>query len=161
MALILFLLFLLTPLIEIAVFIKVGSLVGLWPTLAVVIFTAVLGAALWRAQGLSTWARAQDALNRGELPLREVTDGAFLLVAGALLLTPGFFTDTIGFLLLVPPFRRWLAAIIYRHMRAQMDIHVVNAGGPGRSPNHGPEAGPSGGRHRGTTIEGEVRDQDE
>ena len=104
MALILFLLFLLTPLIEIAVFIEVGSLIGLWPTLGVVVLTAVLGAALWRAQGLSTWARAQETLRAGELPVREVTDGAFLLVAGALLLTPGLVTDAIGFLLLVPAF---------------------------------------------------------
>jgi len=161
MALILFLLFLLTPIIEIAIFIKVGSLFGLWPTLAIVIITAVLGAALWRAQGLSTLARAQDALNRGELPLREVTDGAFLLVAGALLLTPGFFTDTVGFLLLVPPFRHWLAGMIYRHLRANMDIHVVNADGPDFGPGRNPGSGPSGGRHGGTTIEGEVREQDE
>lgn len=148
MGLILFVLFLLTPLIEIAVFIQVGGVIGLWPTIAVVIFTAVLGAALWRAQGLSTWARAQQALNRGELPAREMTDGAFLLVAGALLLTPGLVTDAIGFLLLVPPIRHWLAAIVFRHLRAHMEVHVVNAGGPSGAP------------HRGPTIEGDAQERD-
>lgn len=152
MGLILFLLFLLTPLIEIAVFIQVGGVIGLWPTLAVVVITAVLGAALWRAQGLATWARAQEALNRGELPMREVTDGAFLLVAGALLLTPGFVTDSIGFLLFVPPFRHWLAGIVFRHLRSRMHVHVVNEpGGPG---------GPYDGGHGGPTIEGEATERD-
>ena len=144
---ILFLLFLLTPLVEIAAFIQVGGLIGLWPTLAVVILTAVVGAALWRAQGVATWARAQDALNRGELPVREVTDGAFLLVAGALLLTPGFVTDAIGFLLLVPPIRLWLAGIVFRHLSRRVDIHVVNHG-------TGPHAG------GGPTINGEARERD-
>jgi UPF0716 protein FxsA len=148
MALILFLLFLLTPLLEIAIFIQVGSLIGLWPTLAVVVITAVLGAALWRAQGLSTWARARASLNRGELPVREVTDGAFLLVAGALLLTPGLFTDTIGFLLLVPPVRRVLAGLILRYLRAHMEVHVVNTQDPSRDPHGGP------------TIEGDARERD-
>lgn len=144
MALILFLLFLLTPLLEIAVFIQVGGLIGLWPTLAVVIFTALLGAALWRAQGLATWARARASLDRGELPVREVTDGAFLLVAGALLLTPGFVTDAIGFLLFVPPFRHWLAAIVFRHLKSRVDVHVVNDPGAPHRP------------HRGPTIEGDT-----
>jgi len=148
MGLILFFLFLLTPLIEIAVFIQVGGAIGLWPTIAVVIFTAVLGAALWRAQGLSTWARAQATLNRGEVPAREMTDGAFLLVAGALLLTPGLVTDAIGFLLLVPPIRHWLAAIVFRHLRAHMEVHVVNPRGPGADAPRGP------------TIEGDAQERD-
>jgi UPF0716 protein FxsA len=152
MALILFLLFLLTPLVEIAVFIKVGGLIGLWPTLGVVIFTAVLGAALWRAQGLSTWAKARASLDRGELPVREVTDGAFLLVAGALLLTPGLVTDSIGFLLLVPPIRRWLAKIILRYLRDHAEVHVVNGGGRPRGPRGGPYGGP--------TIDGEAHERD-
>jgi len=148
MALILFLLFLLTPIIEIAIFIEVGSLIGLWSTLAVVVITAIVGAALWRAQGISTWRKAQIALNRGELPLREVGDGAFLLVAGTLLLTPGLMTDGIGFLLLVPPIRQWLAQIIFRYLRARMDIHVVNPGSPGQGANGAP------------TIEGEAEERD-
>ena len=81
-----------------------------------------------------------------------MTDGAFLLIAGALLLTPGLVTDAIGFLLLVPPIRHWLAAIVFRHLRAHMDVHVVNAGG---SPH-----GPGGGAHRGPTIEGEATERD-
>jgi len=148
MALILFLLFLITPLVEIAVFIEVGTLIGLWPTLAVVVLTAIAGAALWRAQGLSTWARAQAALNQGEVPIREIGDGAFLLVAGALLLTPGLVTDAIGFLLLVPPVRRSLAVLIYRYLRARMDVHVARP----QSDRPGPHGGP--------TIEGQAEERD-
>jgi len=156
MVLILFLLFLLTPLLEIAVFIKVGGLIGLWPTLGIVIVTAILGAALWRAQGISTWARARAALDQGEIPVREVTDGAFLLVAGALLLTPGLVTDSIGFLLLVPPIRRWLGKHIFRYMQARVKVHVVNSGGgPG-----GDRGGYRGGYRGGPTIDGEARERD-
>ncbi len=147
MGLILFLAFLLTPLVEIAVFVKVGGAIGLVPTLAIVILTAMLGAALWRAQGLSTWARAQEALNRGELPLQEVADGAFLIVAGALLLTPGFVTDTFGFLLFVPPIRHWLARIVFEALRKNVEVHVVRP------------RGPSGGA--GPVIEGDAVEVDE
>ncbi len=143
MGYILFLAFLITPLIEIATFIEVGGLIGLWPTIAVVIFTAVLGAWLWRLQGLSTMARAQEALNRGELPVKEIRDGAFLLVAGALLLTPGFFTDAIGFLLFIPPVRAALAHLIFKHMKGRMNVHVHTQGmGPDGAPHSPPGSGP-------------------
>ena len=81
------------PLIEIALFIQVGGIIGLWPTIAVVIFTAVAGAALLRHQGLGALSRLQESLERGEAPLDPVFDGFCLLAAGMLLLTPGFFTD--------------------------------------------------------------------
>lgn len=156
MGLILFLAFLLTPIVEIGVFVQVGGAIGLVPTLAIVILTAMLGAALWRAQGLSTWMRAQDALNRGELPLREVADGAFLIVAGALLLTPGFVTDGLGFLLFVPPFRHFLAKIVFEAMRKNVNIHVVHPGGAGR-----PGAGRGPGSGRGPVIDGDAVEIDE
>lgn len=152
LALILFLAFLIVPLIEIATFIQVGGLIGVWPTIATVIITAVLGAWLWRLQGLSTLRSAQEALNRGELPVREISDGAFLLVAGALLLTPGFVTDAVGFALLIPPVRHVLARWFFRHMQARMEVHVVR-GGP-RGP-HGPHGrGPNG--RGGPVIDGEA-----
>ncbi len=106
---ILFLLFLCIPLIEIYLLIQVGEVIGALPTIFMVVFTAVLGVALLRWQGLVTLTRMQAAMARGELPAVTMIEGVFLLVAGALLLTPGFFTDAIGFALLIPPLRQSLA----------------------------------------------------
>jgi UPF0716 protein FxsA len=100
--------FLVVPLIEIALFIQIGGLIGLWPTLALIVLTAVAGAGLVRAQGLGVLDRARAALAREQAPVFELFEGLCLLVAGALLLTPGFFTDTCGALLLVPGMRRRL-----------------------------------------------------
>lgn len=111
---ILFLLFLTIPLVEIYLLIKVGGVIGAPMTIFLVVFTAVLGAWLLRIQGFSTLRRIQQTLNQGGLPAVELLEGALLLVAGALLLTPGFFTDAIGFACLVPAFRR---AMIMRAMR--------------------------------------------
>ncbi len=106
---ILFLLFLTIPLIEIYLLIQVGEVIGALPTIFMVVFTAVLGVALLRWQGLVTLTRVQVAMARGELPAVAMIEGVFLLVAGALLLTPGFFTDAIGFVLLIPLIRQSLA----------------------------------------------------
>ncbi len=96
------------PLVEIAVFIQVGGWLGLVPTLIIVIATAVIGTALLRRQGLTTLARARDNMDRGVLPMVEIFDGVCLLLAGALLLTPGFVTDALGAVLLMPPARQYL-----------------------------------------------------
>ncbi len=111
----LFLLFLAVPLLEIYLLIKAGTIIGAFPTVALVVFTALLGAFLLRLQGLSTMNRMRANMMQGKLPAMEIMEGAALLVAGGLLLTPGFFTDAIGFLLLIPPLRRyWLLKIINR-----------------------------------------------
>ncbi len=102
----LFLIFLVVPLVEIFFLIKIGSIVGAGMTIFLVVFTAMLGAFLVRAQGFSTLSRVQMQLAQGQLPAMEMFEGLFLFVAGALLLTPGFFTDTIGFIFLTPPLRR-------------------------------------------------------
>ena len=94
------------PVIEIAVFIEVGGRIGLWSTLGLIFATALAGAALLRHQGLSTLARARSTIDAGKPPVREILDGVCLVIAGALLLTPGFVTDAIGAVLLVP-FLRW------------------------------------------------------
>lgn len=104
----LFLLFLTVPLAEIYVLLKVGSLIGALPAVGAVVLTAIIGAALVRVQGFSTLAQIRDSLNRGQVPAVALVEGAFLLVAGALLLTPGFITDAIGFACLCPPLRRFL-----------------------------------------------------
>jgi UPF0716 protein FxsA len=107
------------PLIEIGLFITVGGALGLVPTLMLVVLTAVLGTILLRAQGLAVLRRAQDQMRQGTPPVREVFDGACLLVAGALLLTPGFLTDALGAALLLPPVRTWLGRMMMRHIVVQ------------------------------------------
>jgi len=120
----LFVLFIAIPLLEIYLFIKVGEVVGAWPTVFFIVLTAVIGVALLRQQGLSTLSRFQQQVQRGELPANTMAEGIMLVFSGALLLTPGFFTDAIGFLLLMPFVRR---AIIGRFMR-NGNIHM-NMGG--------------------------------
>jgi len=102
----LFILFLVIPLIEIYLLIEVGSVLGALPTVALVVLTAIIGAFLLRLQGFSTMQRVRSSMARGEVPAVEMIEGVVLLFCGALLLTPGFFTDTLGFLGLVPALRR-------------------------------------------------------
>jgi len=101
----LFFLFVAVPIIEIALFIQVGDLIGLFPTLLIVIATAALGTWLVRGQGLATLSTLRNQVNNFQNPTQQLAHGAMILFAGALLLTPGFFTDGFGFLLLVPRFR--------------------------------------------------------
>lgn len=105
----LLLLLLTVPLVEIYVLIEVGQSIGTATTVALVIFTAVLGAWLLRWQGLHTLARVQAALQRNELPAIELIEGLLLIITGVLLLTPGFVTDAIGFACLIPTVRRGFA----------------------------------------------------
>ncbi len=108
--------FLLVPIVEIYLLIQVGQVIGAGWTILLVVLTAVIGVWLLRIQGLSTLTRAQQKLQENELPAREILEGMGLVVAGALLLTPGFFTDAVGFLLLFPPTRIWLAGRIAERM---------------------------------------------
>ena len=101
-----FLLFVATPLIEIWLFLEIGAWIGIWPTLGTVVLTAFLGVSLLRWQGVSTLVRARAKLDNHELPAQEIGEAILLAIAGAVLLTPGFFTDALGFLLLVPALRR-------------------------------------------------------
>ena len=112
MGLILLIAFIATPIIEIALFIEAGERFGLWPTLAAVVLTAVVGTALLRWQGLSVWARATQSLQRGVFPVNEVFTGLCLIAAGALLLTPGFLTDAIGFALFGPVVRNLIGLAV-------------------------------------------------
>ena len=114
--------FIAVPIIEIAVFIEVGGWIGLWPTIGVVILTAVIGTALLRQQGISILFRIQENLEANKLPVRELFDGVCLVIAGALLLTPGFVTDSLGFALFVPPIRQAIAAWIGQKIVARADV---------------------------------------
>ncbi len=133
----LLLLFFTIPLVEIIVLLQVGSAIGVLPTVAMVVLTAVLGAGLIRAQGIATLGRVRLELERGELPAVGIIEAAMLLVAGALLLTPGFVTDAIGFLILVPPLRR---RVIHDFLLRRV---IIPGAGPGAE-QPGPGAG-----HRG------------
>ncbi len=142
----LLLLFFTVPLVEIYVLLEVGGVIGVLPTIAMVVLTAVVGAGLIRAQGLATLGRVQQELERGELPAVTIIEAALLLVAGALLLTPGFVTDAIGFLILVPPLRR-------RAIESFIAQRLAAAGAPGQG-GQGASGGPR-------VIEGEFRREDD
>ena len=135
------LLLLLTPLLEIWLFIHVGSYLGAGPTVALVVLTAVVGVAVIRRVGLSTLTRANQRIQAGEVPAQEMGEGLILVIAGFLLLLPGFATDAVGLVCLVPPVRRRLLAPWVR---------IQRRGRPGSG--HGSDSS-----RPGTTVEGEYR----
>lgn len=126
---VLLLLFLAVPIAEIAVFIQAGDLIGLWPTLGLCVATAVIGSILIRAQGLAALMRARATADRGAIPMAEVFTGLCLFLAGALLMTPGFITDTIGFLLLIPPVRAHLGKALVSMLVRHGNLHVYTGSG--------------------------------
>jgi UPF0716 protein FxsA len=116
--------FLLVPIVEIYLLIQVGQVIGAGWTIFFVVLTAVIGVWLLRIQGLSTLMRAQRKLQENELPAREILEGMGLVIAGALLLTPGFFTDAVGFFLLFPPTRIWLVSRIASRMVVSSTVNM-------------------------------------
>jgi len=141
MPILILLLFIAVPIAEIALFIELGGWIGLWPTIGCIVLTAMIGTVLLRQQGLSVLTRVRESHDRGEVPLDAVFDGACLLVAGLLLLTPGFLTDSVGFALFVPPFRRWLGRGLWQLVRHRGTIHVDVGGSDPRPRREGPGAG--------------------
>lgn len=125
--------FITVPIAEIAVFIEVGGRWGVWPTVGAIFATALIGTALIRHQGLAVLRQVQTEMDAGRFPARQVFDGLCLLIAGALLLTPGFITDAVGFVLLVPPARSAAAAAIL----SRLEIRVAGAGSRGRGAGDG------------------------
>jgi UPF0716 protein FxsA len=144
--------FIFVPVIEIALLIKVGSAIGVGTTILVVIFTAILGAYLVRQQGFATITAVQQEVNAGRVPAMQMAEGIALLFAGAVLLTPGFVTDAIGFALLTPSLRR--AAISWFARQGMFQVHTGQAGmGPQdpRTPHKSRQS---------TVIEGEYSERD-
>ena len=140
--------FIAVPLIEIALFIQVGGAIGLWPTLAIVLITAVLGSWLVRTQGVQELGKLQASFNELRDPTEPLANGAMILFSGALLLTPGFFTDFVGFALLIPPVR----AAVYKWARSRVKVTSFQMGGqPQQQPFH--ERRPDD-----TVIDGEFED---
>lgn len=109
-------LFLILPAIELALLMQVDKWIGFWPTIGVIIGTGLVGSVLARREGLSVWRRLNQRLAEGGLPGKEVLDGVIILVAGALLITPGVLTDVLGFLGLLPPTRAVLRKIVLKRI---------------------------------------------
>jgi UPF0716 protein FxsA len=122
----LFILFLLVPLLEIYLLIEIGSQIGAIATIALVLFTAALGVFLLRLQGLATITKVRNSVDQGELPAVALLEGLLLLIAGALLLTPGFFTDFIGFLFLTPQVRSHIAHKLLQALIVSQKNHRNN-----------------------------------
>ena len=128
----LFLLFAILPIVEIAILINVGEQIGGWYTVAIVIVTAFAGAHLVRQQGLSTLMQAQQKMQAGAMPGQEMAEGLLLVIAGVLLVTPGFVTDGIGFLLSLPMTRPLIAKGLVKHL----SLKVVNPSFNGNFAQH-------------------------
>ncbi|SFH06518.1 UPF0716 protein FxsA [Palleronia marisminoris] len=138
--------FIAVPLIEIALFIQVGGLIGLWPTLLIVVVTAILGTTLVRSQGALAIRRLKSSFNDLRDPSEPLADGAMILFAGALLLTPGFFTDACGFALLMPSVRKR----IFQEAKKRVKVETVSYGNPGAQHRSAPR--------RGTVIDGNAEE---
>ncbi|EGR2510662.1 FxsA family protein [Vibrio cholerae] len=151
---ILLFLFIAVPVIEIALFIQVGGVLGVWPTIALVLLTAIVGASLVRSQGLQTLLTVQQRLAQGQLPAQQILEEVMLAVAGVLLLTPGFFTDILGMLVLLPAPRAYFAKQLMSRVVVG-NIHASGAGFEQPNPFHD-RANPNG-----TTYEGEFERKDD
>ncbi len=126
----LFLLFLAVPLIEIALFVQVGGAIGLFPTLAIVVLTAIAGTYLVRSQGMAVLSQLQNRMSELQDPTEPLAHGAMILFSGALLLTPGFFTDAVGLSLMIPAVR----SAVFRFVRDRVVVHEFSYGDAQRNP---------------------------
>jgi UPF0716 protein FxsA len=128
------LLFVVVPLVELAVIIQVGQIIGVLPTIAILVVDSMIGAVLLRAQGRAAWLRFNATLRSGRVPAREVIDGALVIFGGALLLTPGFITDFLGLALLFPPTRAAVRAVLARRLTQRMVVAATGGRAPRRQP---------------------------
>jgi UPF0716 protein FxsA len=119
------LLFIAVPLAELAVIIQVGQAIGVWWTIALLLADSLLGSWLMRHQGRTAWRRFNEAVQVGRVPTREVLDGALVIFGGALLLTPGFITDIFGLVLLIPPSRRLVRALLARRLAHRLVVSAT------------------------------------
>ena len=159
------LLFITIPIFEMYLLIVVGSQIGALPTIGLVVLTATIGLWLLRMEGFATMMRLQERLNQGEIPGQELLEGVMLLIGGALLLTPGFFTDGLGFVCLLPGLRKPLARwLISRGVIGALGTVRMGGQGNWNNPGNGPGGNGAGsgtrsGTRSGTTIDGEFEDQ--
>lgn len=137
---IVFVIFVLMPVMELALLLHVGALIGLWPTVSLVMLSAIIGVSVVRRQGLSTLLQVQQKLARQEIPGREILEGMLLATSGLLLLVPGFITDFIGMFFLFP----WFRQILVRYMVHRIQIKVMKEKAAGSDNSH----------NKGETFEG-------
>ncbi|MDF1602483.1 FxsA family protein [Nocardioides sp. YIM 152315] len=153
---VLFVLFVLVPLAEIYVLVQVGQVIGAGWTILLLVADAVLGTWLIKHEGARAWRVLREALDSGRMPATELADGALILVGGTLMLAPGFLTDVVGILLILPftrpVFRRVLGAAVAR----RMSVGFLDVGRPGPQTRRGPGPGPG----EGPVVRGEVVDDD-
>lgn len=149
---VLFILFIVIPIIEMWLLIEIGSYIGAFNTIFLVVLTAFIGILLLKRQGANTLLRARNRLKQAQIPAREMVDGLFLGVAGALLLTPGFFTDVVGFACLIPGIRMWIIISIGRYISLQV-FGVSKRTASGASASHK--------TRQNTVFEGEIDDRDQ
>ncbi|MEM1140339.1 MAG: FxsA family protein [Pseudomonadota bacterium] len=138
----LFGIFIVVPIIEIALFIALGDLIGLWWTLGFVVLTAIVGSVLIRIQGFAVLQQARVSASRAELPVDALIHGVGLLIAGLVLITPGFFTDAVGFTLLVPPLRLAIGRAVMAFAKSRVQVVAMDLGGRAGSdgmPPKGPD----------------------
>jgi UPF0716 protein FxsA len=130
MPLLLIALFIVVPIAELAVIIQVGSLIGVWWTIALLIVDSILGSLLMRSQGRAAWRRFNDAVRSARVPARAVADGGLVIFGGALLLTPGFLSDIVGVLFLLPPTRALIRRVFLRKAMGRMAVSMAGAAVP-------------------------------
>jgi UPF0716 protein FxsA len=126
-------LFIAVPIAELFVIVQVGQAIGVWWTIALLIADSVLGSLLMRSQGRIAWRRFNEAIRAGRVPAREVADGVLVIFGGALLLTPGFLSDILGLLFLLPPSRALIRRVFLREAMRRITISVATPGAPHRN----------------------------
>lgn len=172
---VLFILFAVLPILEIALLVNVGSIIGGWNTIGLVILTAFIGAYFVKREGISTLQTAQAKMQRNEVPGKELVEGLMLVIAGVLLVTPGFITDIFGFMFALPGSRHLIAAQVSKHMKMRVVVpgmgpdmsggfgqNPFNQGTDGQNPFHGGHnpfnGGQNGQENQDNVFEGEYTD---
>lgn len=145
----------LLPVVELAVLIKTGQLIGLWATLGLVVGAGLLGAAVMSRQSMTVLRQTQTAMAEGRPPIGPALDGAFLLLAGVLLMIPGLVSDALALLLLIPPLRRLIARWSVTRLMAHGDVHVTVRGTRIDGARERPTGRPPANGRSGPVIEGE------
>lgn len=157
----LFLLFIILPILEITLLINVGEQIGGWNTVAIVVVTAFLGAHLVRRQGLNTLVSAQQKMQSGVIPGQEMAEGLLLVIAGVLLVTPGFITDIFGFLLCLPVTRPIIAKSLLKHLSLKVIQTQTQQGGFNQQQYSSHQQNTPSSSEDGDIIEGEYENKDE
>lgn len=160
----LFVAFLVVPVVEIYVLIQVGQVIGAWWTVLLLVVDSLVGSWLLKREGVRAWRALQTALSEGRMPARELADGALIVLGGALMISPGFVTDAFGLLAILPVTRplgrRLLARLVARKLAPRSVPGGVPGSGPGGRPGGGPGNGPGNGsrdaRRPGTPGDGDV-----